>query len=255
MQPPCKPWVFLTSFSKFILVSLGVWNWFFFKLNPHNHLNLSIKFCFSLSANKSVDSLNEMKRKHSKVTVIGSTFLGVCCKNVYQNFLKYTLHKIYITCVWWRRGLGPSLSGSRAKTPGTALHCLPSSGMLKFNPSNGKNDLNKRPCPQFSHLCTFVLGFPWLWSHSWWPCFFPLAAEMASLTVDMGENRVDCHFRGHVHSCIAPSCSRPGRGAASLSGQSRSLSQLSSERLFSHAQTQFPYLCLQRWTWCLSVLL
>lgn len=41
------------------------------------------------------------------------------------------------------KGLGPSLSDSRAKTPGTALHCLPSSGMLKFNPSNGKNDLKQ----------------------------------------------------------------------------------------------------------------
>lgn len=34
------------------------------------------------------------------------------------------------------KGLGPSLSGFRAKTPGTALHCLPSAGLLTFNPSN-----------------------------------------------------------------------------------------------------------------------
>lgn len=44
-------------------------------------------------------------------------------------------------------GLGPSLSGFRAKTPGTALHCLPSAGLFNFNPSKDKNDLKQETLP------------------------------------------------------------------------------------------------------------
>lgn len=45
------------------------------------------------------------------------------------------------------KGLGPSLSSSRVKTPGTALHCLPSAELLKFNPSNDNNDLKQETLP------------------------------------------------------------------------------------------------------------
>lgn len=131
----------------------------------------------------------------------------------------------------------------------------PSSGMLSSTLLTVEWFKTRR-CPQFgSCLCILFwtpdcVQKPQLMGHGTF--FFPLAAETGkSYSHDIHRRKMGwLSLSGHVHSWDStPELFQARRGAASLSGQSRRVpSQLSSERLFSHAQTQFPYLCLQRWS-------